>query len=59
MEEDHYYYGFHIGKVVISTLRLLLQKGVLEEKEVLDLLWDAKDPQFPWSKQDIKELLKL
>lgn len=53
------YFGFHVGKVVIGLVKLLKEKGVLEEGELLDLLWDAKDPLFPWSKQEIKELLKL
>jgi hypothetical protein len=53
------YYGFNIGQVVIGTLKLLKKKGLLEEQEVLDLLWDAKEPMFPWNKQEIKELIKL
>jgi hypothetical protein len=53
------YFGFHVGKVVVGLAKLLKEKGVLEEGELLDLLWDAKDPMFPWSKQEIKELLKL
>lgn len=56
--EDNYY-GFHIGKIVIAMLKQLKDKGVLEEEAVLDILWEAKDAHFPWSKQDIKELLKL
>jgi hypothetical protein len=31
----------------------------LKEEEILDLLWDAKEPLFPWNKQEIKELLEL
>ncbi len=57
MEEN--YYGFNIGQVIIGTLKLLKNKGLLEEQEILDLLWDAKEPLFPWSKQEIKELIKL
>lgn len=57
MEEN--YLGFNVGKVLFSVIRLLKQKGVLAEDEILDLLWDAKDPLFPWSKAEIKELLKL
>jgi hypothetical protein len=53
------YLGFHTGKVVVEILKLLKQKGLFEEREILDLLWEAKDPVFPWSKQDIKELIKL
>lgn len=53
------YFGFNVGKVMVGLVKLLKEKGVLEEKELLDLLWDAKDPLFPWSKQEIKELLKL
>ena len=57
METD--YFGFHVGKVMVGMLRLLKQRGVLEEEEILELLWEAKEPLFPWSKQEIKELLKL
>lgn len=53
------YYGFKTGQVLIGILKLLKEKGVLEESEVLDLLWDAKEPLFPWTKNDIKELIKL
>jgi hypothetical protein len=53
------YYGFNIGQVVIGTLKLLKKKGLLEEQEILDLLWEAKEPLFPWNKQEIKELIKL
>jgi len=56
---ENHYFGFNLGQLVVGMLRLLKQKGVLEEQEVLDLLWDAKEPAFPWSKTDIKELLKL
>jgi hypothetical protein len=57
MEES--YFGFNVGKVLFSVIRLLKQKGMLEEDEILDLLWEAKDPLFPWSKKEIKELIKL
>ncbi len=57
MEEK--YFGFDIGKVMIGMLKMLRDKGVFEEQAILDLLWDAKDPYFPWNKQDIKELIKL
>jgi hypothetical protein len=53
------YYGFNTGEVLIGLIKILKSKGILEEKEVLDLLWDAKEPMFPWSKADIKELIKL
>jgi hypothetical protein len=33
--------GFDLGKVIIGTLKLLKDKGLLAENEVLDLLWDA------------------
>ncbi len=56
---DQTYMGFDIGKVVIELLKHLNKKGILEEDKVLDILWEAKDPQFPWSKQDIKDLIKL
>jgi hypothetical protein len=56
---DDAYFGFNVGQMVVSMLRLLKQRGILEEQEVLDLLWEAKGPAFPWSKQEIKELLKL
>ncbi|MCA1959918.1 MAG: hypothetical protein LDL33_03900 [Desulfomonile sp.] len=52
-------YGFDTGKLVIGLIKLLKERGVLEENAVLDLLWEVKDPFFPWSKADIKELLKL
>jgi len=53
------YYGFNVGQLIIGTLKLLKNKGLLEEGEILDLLWDAKEPLFPWNKQEIKELIKL
>jgi hypothetical protein len=53
------FFGFNIPSVVVSLLRLMKQKGVLEEQEILDILWEAKEPQFPWTKEDIRELLKL
>ncbi len=53
------FFGFDISNVMVSLLRLMKQKGVLEEQEILDILWQAKDAQFPWTKEDIKELLKL
>jgi hypothetical protein len=53
------YYGFQPGRVMIGLLKVLKQKGILEESEVLDILWDAKEPLFPWTKTDIKELIKL
>lgn len=59
MEGECSYMGFNVGKVVIGMLKLLHQKGLLDEQEILTLLWDAKDPMFPWNKQDIKELIKL
>ena len=57
MQDSHY--GFNSGQVLIELIKLLKQKGVLQEKEILDLLWEAKDPMFPWTKQEIKELIKL
>jgi hypothetical protein len=57
MNDD--YFGFDLGKIVIEILKLLKEKGVLEEKEILEILWEAKDPHFPWSKSEIKDLLKL
>jgi hypothetical protein len=56
---DDAYFGFNVGQMVVSMLRLLKQRGVLEEAEILDLLWEAKEPAFPWTKAEIKELLKL
>ncbi len=57
MEES--YFGFDIGKVIIGLLRLLKKKGLLEEEAILDLLWEAKEVEFPWDRNDIKELIKL
>jgi hypothetical protein len=57
MEQDSF--GFNFGKVMVGILRLLKEKGVLKEDEILEVLWDAKDPLYPWTKQDIKDLLKL
>jgi hypothetical protein len=57
MEQDSF--GFNVGGVIVGILRLLKQKGVLEESEILEVLWEAKDPLYPWNKQEIKELLKL
>jgi hypothetical protein len=53
------YYGFNTGRVLIGVLKILKDKGILEEGEILDVLWDAKDPLFPWTKSEIKELIKL
>ncbi len=53
------FFCFNIQNVLVSLLRLMKKKGVLEEQEILDILWEAKDAQFPWTKEDIKELLKL
>ncbi len=53
------YYGFNTGQVLIGMLKILKNKGLLEESEILDVLWDAKDPLFPWTKNEIKELIKL
>ena len=52
--EDNYF-GFNVGKVLVGILRMLKEKGIVEEKAILDLLWEAKDPQFPWSRDDIKD----
>jgi hypothetical protein len=52
-------FGFNISDVLVGILRLMKQKGILQEKEILDILWEAKDAQFPWTKEDIKDLLKL
>jgi len=57
MQED--YFGFNVGQVVIGLLRLLKQRGILKEEEILDILWEAKEPLFPWDRKEIKELLKL
>jgi hypothetical protein len=59
MDNECSYMGFNIGKVVIGMLRVLKQRGLVEEAEILEVLWDAKDPLFPWNKQEIKELIKL
>ena len=53
------YFGFNVGEVVVGLLRLLKQREILKEEEILDLLWEAKEPLFPWNRQEIKELLKL
>ena len=53
------YMGFDLAKVMIGTLKILNEKGLLEEKAILDLLWEAKDSHFPWTREDIKELIKL
>ena len=50
---------FNQEKVVIELLKALKNKGILTEDEVLDILWEAKDPFFPWSKSDIKDLFNL
>jgi hypothetical protein len=57
MEGD--YFGFNVGKLLVGLMRLLRRKGLIEEDELLDMLWEAKEPYFPWSRQEIKELLKL
>ncbi len=57
MEQDSF--GFNVGGIIVGILRLLKQKGILEEAEILEVLWEAKDPLYPWNKQEIKELLKL
>jgi hypothetical protein len=57
MQDD--YFGFNVGQVVISLLRLLKQRGILKEEEILDILWEAKEPLFPWDRKEITELLKL
>jgi hypothetical protein len=57
MKED--YFGFNVGQILVAMLKLLKEKGVLEEEEILDMLWEAKEPLFPWTKQEIKELIKL
>jgi len=57
MQQD--YFGFNVGEVLVGLLRLLKQKEILKEEEILDLLWEAKEPLFPWNRQEIKELLKL
>lgn len=57
MQQD--YFGFNVGELLVNLLRLLRQRGILEEEEILNILWEAKEPLFPWDKQQIKELLKL
>ncbi len=57
MNDD--YFGFNVGKIVVEVLKLMKEKGLLEEKEILEILWEAKDPHFPWNKSEIKDLLKL
>ncbi len=57
--EEPYSSGFDVEKLLIEVLKLMKKKGVLEESEILDVLWNAKDPLFPWDKQDIKDLIKL
>ena len=53
------YMGFDLSKVVIGMLKMMKEKGLLDEKAILDLLWEAKDSHFPWTREDIKELIKL
>ena len=53
------FFGFNVSEVLVGILRLMKQKGILEEQEILDILWEAKEAQFPWTKEDIKDLLKL
>ena len=57
MESD--FFGFDVPNLLVGILRLMKQKGILEEQEILDILWEAKGAQFPWTKEDIKDLLKL
>lgn len=57
MEDSHF--GFDVGKMIVGLIRMLKENGVLEEEQLLDMLWEAKEPEFPWSKEDIKLLLKL
>ena len=57
MEQDSF--GFNIPAIITGILRLMKQKGLLTEEEILQVLWDAKDPLYPWNKREIKELLKL
>jgi len=56
---DENYFGFNVGKLLIGLIRLLKQKGLLDEQELLDVLWEAKEPFFPWTRSEIKDLLKL
>ena len=51
--------GFNVGKALIEVMKVMKKKGVLSEQEVLDILWESKDPLFPWTKQDIKDLINL
>ena len=51
--------GFNVGKALIEMMKVMKKKGVLSEQEVLDILWESKDPLFPWTKQDIKDLINL
>jgi hypothetical protein len=57
MQQD--YFGFNVGELLVGILRLLKQREILKEEEILDLLWEVKEPLFPWDRQEIKELLKL
>jgi hypothetical protein len=57
MKED--YFGFNVGQILVGMLKLLKEKGVLEEEEILEMMWEAKEPLFPWTKKEIKELIKL
>jgi peptide methionine sulfoxide reductase MsrA len=57
MSDD--YFGFNVGKVLIEVIKVLKERELLKEEEILDILWEAKDPHFPWDKRDIKDLLKL
>lgn len=50
---------FDVERLLISTLKLLKQKGALKEDEVLNLFWEAKNPNWPWTKKEMKEILKL
>jgi hypothetical protein len=56
---ENEFFGFNVSNVLVGILRLMKQKGILEEQEILDILWEAKDAQFPWTREDIKDLLKL
>ena len=53
------YFGFDVGKILVGMFRLMKERGILEEEAILDLLWEAKEPEFPWTKADIKEIIKL
>lgn len=50
---------FDLERLLISVLRTLKKKGVLTEDEIMDALWDAKDPNWPWTKKEMKEIVKL